>query len=90
MEVQAQSPFAHLLTPHSCHPRFRHLRRRFSDADADADLDPADAVPWLEELRVAEFRREVERYDLSIVYASSESLLASYFIFFSPVICTRR
>ncbi|OAY66097.1 hypothetical protein ACMD2_18443 [Ananas comosus] len=45
MEVQARSPFVHLLTPHNCRLYFCHLRRRFSDADADADPDLADAIP---------------------------------------------
>ena len=78
MEVQARSPFSHLLTPQNCRQRYRDLQRRFAvaagiDGGADAagnDSAAAAEVPWLEELRklrVAELRREVERYDLSIV-----------------------
>lgn len=81
-EVQARSPFAHLFTPQSCRQRYRDLQRRFAagidggdddgyDSAATGGDDSAAAeVPWLEELRklrVAELRREVERYDLSIV-----------------------
>ncbi|KAG1363888.1 serine/arginine repetitive matrix protein 1 [Cocos nucifera] len=80
MEVQARSTFAHLLTPQSCRHRYRHLQRRFANgidggsgdddsAAAGGDDSAAAEVPWLEELRklrVAELRREVERYDLSI------------------------
>ncbi|XP_038979009.1 uncharacterized protein LOC120109334 [Phoenix dactylifera] len=77
MEFQARSPFAHLLTPQSCRQRYRDLQRRFADGIDGGDDDggggddsAAAEVPWLEELRklrVAELRREVERYDVSIV-----------------------
>uniref|UniRef100_J3MUB5 Bromo domain-containing protein n=1 Tax=Oryza brachyantha TaxID=4533 RepID=J3MUB5_ORYBR len=65
----------------SCRLRFRVLHRRFSGAAAAENVDggggeeeveepDADAVAsWVEELRklrVAELRREVEKYDLSI------------------------
>ncbi|KAM0869973.1 hypothetical protein ACQ4PT_040333 [Festuca glaucescens] len=61
------------LSPNSCRLRYRLLHRRFAaGADEDQDAEPdaaADADAWVEELRklrVAELRREVERYDLSI------------------------
>ncbi|CAM0911972.1 unnamed protein product [Alopecurus aequalis] len=69
-EVQSRrSPSAAArLTPNSCRLRYRLLHRRFSTgADEDGDGEPADA--WVEELRklrVAQLRREVEQYDLSI------------------------
>jgi len=81
MEVQSRCPAsaAARLTPTGCRLRFRLLHRRFAagaengdgggGADADEDPDAAAADGWVEELRklrVAELRREVERYDLSI------------------------
>ncbi|XP_062191700.1 uncharacterized protein LOC133895415 [Phragmites australis] len=74
MEVQSRSTSAARLTPAGCRLRFRLLRRRFAaengdGGDEDPDPDPAAADVWVEELRklrVAELRREVERYDLSI------------------------
>ncbi|XP_047069939.1 nucleolar and coiled-body phosphoprotein 1-like [Lolium rigidum] len=57
------------LSPNSCRLRYRLLHRRFAGGD-DEDAEPdAAADAWVEELRklrVAELRREVERYDLSI------------------------
>ncbi|XP_047337725.1 uncharacterized protein LOC124941441 [Impatiens glandulifera] len=57
----------HLLTPINCERRYLDLRRRYTPGD---DEDRADTeIPWLEELRklrVAELRKEVERYDISI------------------------
>lgn len=73
MEVQSRCPpaAASRLTPTGCRLRFRLLHRRFADNGGDGDEDPdaAAAEEWVEELRklrVAELRREVERYDLSI------------------------
>ncbi|KAL6858998.1 hypothetical protein ACP4OV_018000 [Aristida adscensionis] len=79
MEVQARcpSPAAASLTPASCRLRYRVIHRRFAAAadengggdGGDEDPDAAAAAEWVEELRklrVAELRREVERYDLSI------------------------
>ncbi|KAJ3677658.1 hypothetical protein LUZ60_003382 [Juncus effusus] len=78
-EVQSRSPFSHLLTPTSCRNRYNDLHRRFAEngaaaavgsSDEGGDIDPSDSGAWIEELRklrVAELRREVERYDLSIV-----------------------
>ncbi|CAL9149061.1 unnamed protein product [Musa hybrid cultivar] len=78
IEIQSRTPASHLITPHGCRQRYRDLQRRFSagavngsgddDGGEDDPHPPAD-VPWLEELRrlrVAELRREVQRYDLSI------------------------
>ncbi|XBI37498.1 hypothetical protein VPH35_122792 [Triticum aestivum] len=74
-EVQSRSPSAAArLTPTSCRLRFRLLHRRFAagaDEDGGGEPDPNAAVSdaWVDELRklrVAELRREVERYDLSI------------------------
>nr|CAB3481404.1 unnamed protein product [Digitaria exilis] len=76
MEVQSRCPAAAAsrLTPTGCRLRFRLLHRRFAAGGAekdggDEDPDAAAAEEWVEELRklrVAELRREVERYDLSI------------------------
>ncbi|KAI8562104.1 hypothetical protein RHMOL_Rhmol03G0008700 [Rhododendron molle] len=59
------------LTPSHCKQKYRDLKQRYSPPDDDAGkAADADAVPWLDELRklrVAELRREVERYDASIV-----------------------
>lgn len=74
-EVQSRSPSAAArLTPTSCRLRFRLLHRRFAagaDEDGGGEPEPTAAVSdaWVDELRklrVAELRREVERYDLSI------------------------
>lgn len=49
-----------------CRQRYRDLQRRFKESAATA----AEDIPWLEELRslrVAELRREVEQYDVSIL-----------------------
>nr|POF18248.1 hypothetical protein CFP56_12476 [Quercus suber] len=48
----------HVLTPHSCKQKYLDLQRRFNQND---HLDE------LRKLRVAELKREVQRYDLSIV-----------------------
>lgn len=48
----------HALTPHSCKQKYLDLQRRFNQND---HLDE------LRKLRVAELKREVQRYDLSIV-----------------------
>uniref|UniRef100_A0A0A9E2D9 Uncharacterized protein n=1 Tax=Arundo donax TaxID=35708 RepID=A0A0A9E2D9_ARUDO len=77
MKVQSRSTSAAAvrLMPSGCRLRFRLLHRRFAAENGDGggggDEDPATAATdrWVEELRklrVAELRREVERYDLSI------------------------
>ncbi|KAG1326792.1 serine/arginine repetitive matrix protein 1 [Cocos nucifera] len=72
MEVRSRSPSAHhlLLTPEGCKERYRDLERRFSTSDGKIGGGPGLEIPWLEELRklrVAELRREVQRYDGSIL-----------------------
>ncbi|XP_038983916.1 uncharacterized protein LOC103718426 isoform X2 [Phoenix dactylifera] len=75
MEVRSRSPSAYhlLLTPECCRERYRDLERRFSAADGEiggGGGGPGVEIPWLEELRklrVAELRREVQRYDVSIL-----------------------
>ena len=73
VEVQSRSSpsAAARLTPNSCRLRYRLLHRRFAaGADEDGDGEPDSAADaWVEELRklrVAQLRREVEQYDLSI------------------------
>ncbi|RRT38774.1 hypothetical protein B296_00047312 [Ensete ventricosum] len=75
MEIQSRSPFSHLLTPQSCRRRYRDLKLRFAgpggeegrhEDDEGEEAGSSVEVPWVEELRklrVAELRREVERYD---------------------------
>ncbi|XVF07346.1 hypothetical protein REPUB_Repub06bG0130600 [Reevesia pubescens] len=64
-------------TPLSCQQKFQDLKHRFAEKDVGGDDAKitnnnisTTAVPWLDELRklrVAELRREVQQYDLSIV-----------------------
>lgn len=76
-ELQKCTPFpaALSLTPQNCRSKFLDLKRRFLGDPPDEDDDKADAlvsVPLLEELRklrVAELRREVQRYDINIEYS---------------------
>jgi len=76
-EVRSRSPCAHLLTADNCRQRYRLLKHRFSGAGGDGinggeEIDEGEQtveIPWLDELRklrVAELRREVQRYDVSI------------------------
>lgn len=77
-EVRSRSPCADLLTADNCRRRYRLLMRRFSDGigggggeiEGEETPEPtAVEIPWLDELRklrVAELRREVQRYDVSI------------------------
>ncbi|XP_043692388.1 titin [Telopea speciosissima] len=81
MEIQNRSTTTslHLLTPLNCKHKYLDLKRRFIAKDdkafvGDDESEPfdnkKDEIPWLEELRklrVAELRREVQRYDVSIV-----------------------
>lgn len=79
MEVQARSSLPHLLTSaRNCELKFLDLKRRFTSVQNDAVLNQNGAgiaekvdraAPWVDELRnlrVAELRREVQRYDVSI------------------------
>lgn len=82
VELQKRSStLHHLLTPKNCEQKYLDLKRRFSQNDDVPEPDDDDnnrteddsttlTIPWLDKLRklrVAELRREVERYDLSIV-----------------------
>ncbi|KAA3455278.1 myb-like protein X [Gossypium australe] len=76
MELQKRtSTFQHLFfTPLSCQQKFQDLKRRFAENGDDGEPTnnniSTSTVPWLDELRrlrVAELRREVQQYDLSIV-----------------------
>ncbi|GMI70983.1 hypothetical protein like AT3G57980 [Hibiscus trionum] len=71
MELQKRTSTLQPLffTPLSCQQKFQDLKRRFA-VNGDDDNISTTAVPWLDELRklrVAELRREVQQYDLSIV-----------------------
>ncbi|CAN6994886.1 hypothetical protein IGI04_017635 [Brassica rapa subsp. trilocularis] len=64
------------LSADDCRHKYRDLQRRFkesADGDNDATAEEEEGgndIPWLEELRslrVAELRREVEQYDVSIL-----------------------
>uniref|UniRef100_A0ACD6AM69 Uncharacterized protein n=1 Tax=Avena sativa TaxID=4498 RepID=A0ACD6AM69_AVESA len=74
MEVQSRRrpSAAARLSPNSCRLRYGLLHRRFAagtNEDGEGEQPEAAADAWVEELRklrVAELRREVERYDLSI------------------------
>ncbi|XP_010265891.1 PREDICTED: uncharacterized protein LOC104603529 [Nelumbo nucifera] len=78
MEIQTRSSTLHPLTAQNCKQKYHDLKRRFMAKDDKTDdgedgSEPDDKkgeIPWLEELRklrVAELRREVQRYDVSIV-----------------------
>lgn len=73
-ELRKRSAALHPLTPHVCKQKFHDLRRRFArnavvspPQNDDASSTPIPFLDELRRLRVAELRREVERYDLSIV-----------------------
>ncbi|KAG6575664.1 hypothetical protein SDJN03_26303, partial [Cucurbita argyrosperma subsp. sororia] len=72
IEVQSRSSLPHLLTTaRNCELKFLDLKRRFTSCQNGAGIaDKVDtSVPWVDELRklrVAELRREVQRYDVSI------------------------
>ncbi|XP_019056211.1 PREDICTED: uncharacterized protein LOC104827578 isoform X2 [Tarenaya hassleriana] len=74
MEVQSRSSLPRLLTTaQNCKQKYRDLKRRFEEdgkAETDDAEDEDDNIPWLEQLRslrVAELRRELHRYDVSIL-----------------------
>ncbi|KAI3983569.1 hypothetical protein MKX01_000581 [Papaver californicum] len=70
-----------IVTPHNCKQKYHDLHRRFMIVDSeiinknneiiDENLyQSTNRIPWLDELRklrVAELRREVQEYDVSIV-----------------------
>lgn len=70
-ELRKRSSNLHLLTPHACKRKFHDLRRRFSQNDsASGKDDDTPPTPWLDQLRqrrLDELRRELQRYDHSIV-----------------------
>nr|GMC79860.1 ankyrin repeat, bromo and BTB domain-containing protein DDB_G0293800 [Ipomoea batatas] len=77
MELQNRCSIPAVITAQICKDKYHDLHRRFMNNDAaDGDAEGgrvggvgAIAIPWLEELRqlrVAELKQEVHRYDLSI------------------------
>lgn len=75
VEIQKRSSaIPHLVTPKNCEQKYNDLKRRYNQNDAVSGDDDGkteiENIPWLDELRklrVAELKRELERYDLSIV-----------------------
>ncbi|KAF8396064.1 hypothetical protein HHK36_017676 [Tetracentron sinense] len=78
MEIQNRSSSLNLLTAQNCEQKYHDLKCRFMEKDDKIDdreeesetEDRIDRIPWLDELRklrVAELRREVQQYDVSIV-----------------------
>ena len=71
-EVRTKSSLPRLfLTAHHCKVKFHDLKRRFASQNADVlERDKDETIPWLDELRklrVAELKREVRNYDVSIL-----------------------
>lgn len=76
IEIQNRTSSPLLLTANNCKQKYHELQRRFTAVDEktngvdDESEIGDDKIPWLDELRklrVAELRREVQRYDVSIV-----------------------
>lgn len=76
VELQKRSSVpAMMLSPENCKLKYIHLKRRFTSGEVNGvgpehNERTETAVPLLEELRklrVAELKRDVERYDLSIL-----------------------
>lgn len=76
IEIQNRTSSSLLLTANNCKQKYHELQHRFKAVDdktngVDDESDNCDdKIPWLDELRklrVAELRREVQRYDVSIV-----------------------
>ncbi|KAM7505540.1 hypothetical protein LguiB_004444 [Lonicera macranthoides] len=75
VEIQKRSStIPHLVTPKNCEQKYNDLKRRYNQEEAVSGDDDGkteiENIPWLDELRnlrVAELKRELERYDLSIV-----------------------
>ncbi|KAA8518258.1 hypothetical protein F0562_015859 [Nyssa sinensis] len=87
IEIQKRSSTStlqHLLTPQNCKHKYHDLKRRYTNKENqndvvskpdDSDDVKTEIIPWLDELRklrVAELKRELERYDLSIVSLQSK------------------
>lgn len=69
-EIRKRSSNLHHLTPQTCKRKFHDLRRRFNHQNDVVCDDAASPIPWLDQLRqlrLDELRRDVQRYDLSIV-----------------------
>ncbi|KAM1524232.1 hypothetical protein ACFX14_009025 [Malus domestica] len=76
-ELRKRSSNLHLLTPHACKRKFHDLRRHFNHSDnvSAASNDDKSPIPWLHQLRqrrLDELRRELQRYDRSIVCLQSK------------------
>ncbi|KAB2631437.1 hypothetical protein D8674_008956 [Pyrus ussuriensis x Pyrus communis] len=76
-ELRKRSSNLHLLTPHACKRKFHDLHRRFNHSDnmSAASDDDKSPIPWLDQLRqrrLDELRRELQRYDRSIVCLQSK------------------
>ncbi|KAM1440999.1 hypothetical protein ACFXTO_009170 [Malus domestica] len=76
-ELRKRSSNLHLLTPHACKRKFHDLRRHFNHPDnvSAASNDDKSPIPWLHQLRqrrLDELRRELQRYDRSIVCLQSK------------------
>ncbi|XP_010506369.1 PREDICTED: uncharacterized protein DDB_G0283697 [Camelina sativa] len=81
-EVRSRSSLSDLVSANNCKHKYRDLKRRFHEkeqTDAAATAEEEDGkdekvgnnnISWLEQLRnlrIAELRREVKRYDVSIL-----------------------
>lgn len=70
MEVQGKTSLPQLLTTaFNCKLKYHDLQRRFHQAAAGDDDDP-DPIPWLhhlKNLRLAQLRQDLHRYDVSIM-----------------------
>ncbi|KAF8101298.1 hypothetical protein N665_0208s0080 [Sinapis alba] len=72
-EVRSRSSVsAVFISADNCRQKYRDLQRRFQESadEAATAAEGGNDIPWLEELRslrVAELRREVEQYDVSIL-----------------------
>lgn len=69
MEVQNRTTTLRSLTTQNCIDKFNDLKRRFMPPqnDAASDTSLVYMVDELRRIRVEELRREVQRYDVSIV-----------------------
>lgn len=72
MEVQGKTSLPQLLTTaFNCKLKYHDLQRRFHQHQAAAnDDDDPDPIPWLhhlKNLRLAQLRQDLHRYDVSIM-----------------------